>query len=143
MSGNKLNFTAKENPSAEEINELRMSLRAFNQEVAGEYERTDLIQQVRNDSGKLVGGVYGTISWDWLYIDLLWVDESQRGTGLGSKLLQMIEQTANEHNVYRYRLSTTSYQALDFYKKMGYEVCGEINDLPPGHINYFLIKTEI
>lgn len=143
MNVNNLTFTSKENPGIEEIDELRMSLRAFNNQFAGKFERTSLIHQVRDSEGKLLGGIYGSISWDWLYIDLLWVDEILRGTGMGSRLIKEIEKLANQKNVYSYYLGTTSFQALDFYQKMGYQICGKIEDLPPGHTNYFLKKTEL
>ena len=143
MAVNKLKFIAKENPSTEEIDELRMSLRAFNHQFAGEFKRTNLIHQVRDEEGKLVGGIFGSIAWDWLYIDLLWVDESVRGSGLGTELITLMEQTANAHGIRRYYLGTTSFQARGFYEKMGYTVCGEIEDFPPGHTNYFLKKTEV
>ncbi len=143
MDINKLKFISKENPSDEEIMELRLSLRAYNDRFTEGYERISIIHQIKYDGGKLLGGVYGSISWEWLYIDLLWVDESLRGTGAGTKLMEAIEKQANEKGVFRYRLGTTSFQALDFYKKLGYEVCGEIDDLPPGHTNYFLIKKDI
>ena len=38
-------------------------------------------------------------------------------------------------------LDTLSFQALDFYKKYGYIVFGQIADLPPGHTRYYLRKT--
>ena len=138
-----MNITSKENPSEEEINELRLNLRAFNDLFSGEYERATVINQIRDKSGVFLGGVYGTIYWDWLYIDLLWVDESLRGSGAGTKLINAIEEQANLKGVHKFRLSTTSFQALEFYLKMGYKICGEIEDLPPGHTNYFLIKTDI
>tara|TARA_R110000868_G_scaffold259361_5_gene517328 strand:+ start:92456 stop:92887 length:432 start_codon:yes stop_codon:yes gene_type:complete len=142
MSTNKLKFISKENPSEEEILELRLKLRSYNDHFTEEYERTFLIEQIRNEKGMLVGGAYGILSWDWLNIDLLWVAESLRGTGAGTKLITTIEEKAIQKGIHKFRLSTTSFQALDFYKKMGYSVCGEIEDLPPGHTNYFLIKTE-
>lgn len=142
MNVNNLTFTSKENPSPEEIDELRMSLRAYNDRFAGHYERKQLIYQVRNTEGLLLGGIYGSISWGWLYIDLLWVDESLRDSGMGTRLITAIEEQANQKGIYNYYLGTTSFQALNFYKKMGYQVCGEIEGLPPGHTNYFLKKTD-
>lgn len=143
MATNKLLFVSKENPTNNEIIELRHNLRAFNEAFTESYERISLLHQIRNDRDVLVGGIYGQIAWDWLYIELLWVDEQLIKKGLGSKLLKKIENDANNRGVYRYRLSTTSFQALDFYIKAGYEICGEIPDLPPGHTNYFLNKTDL
>ncbi|GAB5410098.1 MAG: GNAT family N-acetyltransferase [Balneolaceae bacterium] len=137
-----MNFILKENPSEEEITELRLNLRTYNDQFTEPYERMSLMYQIRDKTGELLGGVYGSISWEWLYIDLLWVDKLLRGTGAGTELINRIEEQARQKGVHRFRLSTTSFQALDFYKKMGYKVCGEIEDLPPGHTNFFLIKTD-
>ena len=141
MNGNKLKFTAKENPSSEEIEELRTGLRSYNDQFNEGYPRKKIIHQVRNEEEKLVGGIYGEVSWGWLYIELLWVDDSVRGSGLGSKLIKNIELSADNYNVSGYYLSTTTFQARNFYEKMGYEVCGEIEGFPPGHSNYFMKKT--
>ncbi len=143
MDHNKLKFTAKENPSDEEIAELRESLRAYNRSVAGGTTYHNVMHSVRDEDGKLLGGAYGRISWDWMYVELLWVDDSLRGSGAGTKLLRELEQQANKLGVYRYHLSTISFQALGFYKKMGYEVFGEVEDMPPGYCTYFLKKTEL
>ncbi|MEQ9309471.1 MAG: GNAT family N-acetyltransferase [Balneolaceae bacterium] len=138
-----MKFISKENPIADDIMELRLKLRSYNNQFTKPFERTSIMIQIRDEDGELLGGVYGTISWEWLHIDLLWVDERLRESGSGTKLIKQIEEQAREKGVHRFRLSTTSFQALDFYKKMGYKICGEIEDLPPGYTNYFLIKTDI
>lgn len=143
MDGNKLKFTSKENPTSEEIDRLRTGLRAYNQEAAGQGNRYSLFHSIENEQGKLVGGIYGKVGWEWLYIDLLWVEESYRGKGFGTQLMNSIEKEANKKGIFRYHIATSSFQAPEFYKKLGYEVCGQIEDLPPGFTNYFLKKTDI
>lgn len=140
MDTSKLKFISKENPSDKEIDELRKNLRSFNNSFTNQYPYHSLIQQIQDKNGKLLGGVYGTISWGWLYIDLIWVDECLRGSGNGTYLMQTIEEKASKKGVFGYRLSTADFQALDFYKNLNYEVFGEIDDLPPGHTTYFLKK---
>src|SRR4051794_3236085 len=46
-----------------------------------------------DEQGALVGGCYGRVErvWHWLVVDLLWVDEQRRGTGLGAALLGSVE----------------------------------------------------
>jgi hypothetical protein len=38
-------------------------------------------------------------------------------------------------------LDTMSFQALDFYLKLGYTVFGRLDDLPEGHSRIFLKKA--
>ena len=37
--------------------------------------------------GRLLGGLLGSLVWDWLQIDVLWVDAAERGRGYGRALL--------------------------------------------------------
>lgn len=76
-----------------------------------------------NDTDDLmVGAIYGWLQWGWLFIDLLWVDESVRKQDIGRQLLQQLEQAALEQGVDRVYLDTGSFHAADFYEKNGYEV---------------------
>ncbi|OXX74824.1 GNAT family N-acetyltransferase, partial [Vibrio sp. V19_P1S1T109] len=68
------------------------------------------------------------------------VSDSVRSNGLGSKLLQQLENYALSKGVTNYRLETTSFQALDFYKKQGYVLFGQLPDMPPTFTSYFLKK---
>lgn len=135
-------FDQTENPPSEKINELRMALRAFNQAQIGTQDYSDILITASNQTGELAGGVYGKIAWQWLYVDLLWVDEDFRGQNLGSRLLSDIEKAANKHGIFNYYLSTASFQAPDFYQKMGYKIFGQIEGLPPGQTTYFLKKSD-
>ena len=53
-----------------------------------------------------------------------------------------MEQYAQSKGISNYHLETTSFQALPFYQKQGYEVFGQLPDMPPGHISYFLKKQD-
>ncbi len=53
-----------------------------------------------------------------------------------------MEQYARSKGISNFHLETTSFQALPFYQKQGYQVFGELPDMPPGHTTYFLRKME-
>jgi ribosomal protein S18 acetylase RimI-like enzyme len=95
---------------------------------------------LRNDDGEIVGGITGTIVWYHLHIDYLWVDDSLRGEGYGKKLLNHMENTAREHKCRLILLDTFSFQAPDFYQKLGYKVVGIAEDHPKGYNLYYLEK---
>jgi len=85
--------------------------------------------------------VHGEIFWDWLYVKTLWVSTEYRGRGIGRHLLSEIEETALQRGFRGSHLETTSFQALDFYQKLGYEIFGELEGKPAGTTWYFLKKV--
>ncbi|MGM9986200.1 MAG: GNAT family N-acetyltransferase [Bacillaceae bacterium] len=95
---------------------------------------------VKDETGKIVGGITGTSFWHYMHIDFLWVDESLRHGGYGSKLLQKIEDVAREKKCRLIMVDSFSFQAADFYKKMGYKEFGVVEDHPKGHSQHFFEK---
>ena len=91
--------------------------------------------------GALLGGVSAHVNWTWLHIGLVWVAESHRHRGLGSKLLAAIERAAIERGCTHAHLDTFSYQARPFYERHGYRVFATLDDYPPGHQRFYLRKT--
>lgn len=107
----------------------------------GETESIPLDLYAYDDDGALVGGIVAATWGGWLAIDLLWIREDQRGTGLGSNLLRQIEERArSERDCIGVRLDTWGFQAKPFYEKQGYEVFGVLEDHPPGETEYLLAK---
>jgi len=103
--------------------------------------RTSVAFFVRDDSGKIVGGVNGNYgSFGWLYVNALWVDDRLRRQGLGSELMNRIEAEAIKHDCKNVFLNTMSFQAPEFYKKLGYTTFAELEDFPAGHSRIFLRK---
>lgn len=130
-------------PKDAEFEALKAGLNGFNESVTGVLFREKVSSFAVTDSGQIVGGILGEIKWGWLHVEGLWVDDRVRGEGWGRKLLARLEEYALQHNVNRFRLETTSFQALDFYLKQNYKVFGELPDMPPGHTSYFLMKQHI
>jgi ribosomal protein S18 acetylase RimI-like enzyme len=95
----------------------------------------------RDKQGNIVAGLLGGTFWGWLHINDLWVGENLRNQGLGKALINAAEQEALRRGCKYAHLETHDFQALEFYLKQGYEVFGELDDLPAGHKKYFLKKT--
>ena len=76
----------------------------------------------------------------WMHIDILWVDENFRKKGIGSQLLKAAEEEARKRGCHSVHVDTMSWQAPDFYKKHGYKIISELNDIPKGNKKYHLIK---
>lgn len=93
-----------------------------------------------DENQNLLGGVYGYIERDWLYISLLWVDESARGKGVGNLVMDEIEAWAGAQGIRNFYLGTGQFQARPFYEKRGYRVINTCVDQPIGYECYTLIK---
>jgi len=92
------------------------------------------------DNGRLLAGLTGATYWGWLHIKLLWVDKSQRGKGIGKQLMLAAEKEAIQRGCHAAMLDTLSFQAQDFYHKLGYTVFGQLEDFPIGHQRIYLQK---
>ncbi|HEY0164479.1 MAG TPA: GNAT family N-acetyltransferase [Sphingomicrobium sp.] len=95
---------------------------------------------IRGDQQSIAGGLYGMMLYDWLAIELLFVPEHLRGTGLGSRLMGEAEQQAKSSGCIGAWLDTFSFQARGFYEKLGYSLAGTIADHPIGGARYFLTR---
>ena len=89
---------------------------------------------------KVVGGVVGSLFWNYLYIDIMWIAELHRRKGIGRQLIEGIEQLSVENGIYRSHLCTASFQSVGFYEKCGYVVFGKLDEMPEGETEYYLHK---
>ena len=116
-------------------------LTEFNKQEAGDDAGKNLCYVLQSPSGEIVGGVIGATYWNWLYINLMWVQEDLRGKGYGQQLLALAEDEAKKRGAKHAYLDTFSFQAPHFYQKFGYEEFGRLEDFPPGHTRYFMTKA--
>ncbi|MCG7384654.1 GNAT family N-acetyltransferase [Paenibacillus sp. ACRRY] len=132
------------NPSnAEESAYVRNQLIAFNaahlsEDLKHRYEELNF--NIKNEAGTIVAGVLSTLCWNWLELDILWVDEKQRHQGYGSQLLLEIERIAREKSCDFIMLNTFSFQAPGFYEKHGYQLMTTLENAPTGHRHYYFKK---
>jgi ribosomal protein S18 acetylase RimI-like enzyme len=111
-----------------------------NNERFGEYP-FEMFSYKATDQDKIIGGVAGYIGWNWLYIDILWVDKSHRQQKLGSRLMQTAEDLARNKGIPAAFLGTAEFQSPQFYQKLGYQEYGIRYDLPPGYKCYSMKKS--
>ena len=77
-------------------------------------------------TGEVASGVWGGILYGWLFVELLYVAESGRRRGPGSRLLAAVESEAREQGCKGVWLNSYAFQAPGFYRKNGYEAFGEL-----------------
>ena len=94
---------------------------------------------------RLVGGMIGKVFWNWLYADLVWVEEEFRGRGIGTDVMRAAEEQARKMKLSGIYLWTQSWQAPSFYGKLGYSQFVELKGFPPGHnrLGFFKYLTLI
>lgn len=128
----------------EESEYIRRRLIEFNaqhvpESLSSRYEEINLT--VKNNDGRVIGGLLATLCWNWIEIDILWVEESLRGKGYGTRLLNMIESMAKEKSCTFIKLNTFSFQAPNFYLKNGYKKVAVFEEAPIGSNHYYFKKA--
>ncbi|MDM9628853.1 GNAT family N-acetyltransferase [Rhizobium sp. S152] len=136
---NKLELTAT--PSPDDLSVIGEELTAFNAADVDPAERQLLAVLIRDVSGKVIGGLSGYTAWGWLFTQLLFVPESERGKGLAGQLLSKAEEEATARGCHGAWIDTFSPHALKAYLRQGYEIFGELPDFPKGRTRTFLRKS--
>jgi GNAT superfamily N-acetyltransferase len=127
-------------PSLEELDVLDSRVNAFNVEATGYDDGRHLVYLARGADGELLAGLAGH-SWGGIAeVRLLWVHESLRHRGLGSRLLAAAEREARARGCDRIFLSTHTFQAPEFYRRHGYAETGAQQGCPRGHGRVFFCK---
>jgi GNAT superfamily N-acetyltransferase len=133
-------ISIEENPSDEDVLFVREGLQHFNRLHVPDDDYQPVVLFLRDPDGTMVGGLLGETYWGWLPIGILWLQEAVRRQGFGSRLLSAAEEEAARRGCRGVHLDTMSFQALPFYQKRGYQVFGELENLPPGNRRIFLFK---
>ena len=121
--------------------ELRDAIHEFNFAATGFRDGRSLSCFLRDASGALVAGIDGFTWGGYARVDYLWVTESLRGRGLGSRLLDAAEREAQRRGCGTIVLDTHSFQAPDLYRTRGYAEVGTTVDTPRGYTQTLFQKT--
>ena len=135
-----LQWSIDHHPSDDAIQAVRNELIAYNIATAAMDTSREVAVWLHDAHGSLRGGIVGTIWGRCVEIKYLWVHPSLRGRGYGRRLLQTLEQEARAQQCHAAILDTYSFQAPDFYQRLGYEVFGVIDGYPRGYQKVFLKK---
>ncbi|SDI30749.1 GNAT family N-acetyltransferase [Chryseobacterium jejuense] len=99
------------------------------------------LEIIINDNKQVVGGLYGRSIWGTLEIQKLAVSEEYKNRGLGRQLVHAAIEEARVRNCEYVALNTFSFQAPEFYEKLGFEKIGTEHDFPKGFEKYYYRKT--
>jgi len=125
----------------EEVSIVRDGIISYNMNLNPSYPRVEPVNLIlKDDKGKVIGGLLGKIYLLGLFIDILWIDNNYRNLGYGYRLLSEIEEIGRAKGCKFIHLDTFSFQAPDFYKKCGFKVFGILDSYPEGISRYYLKK---
>jgi GNAT superfamily N-acetyltransferase len=121
----------EDDPKPEQMMELQDRLYEFNDAVTAKADDGRYLTIfVRDEAGELRGGLLG---WTWagtLGIETLWVRDSERRRGLGTRLLAAAEAEAVRRGCHQAFVQTHSFQAPDFYPRRGWQTLAEVPGYP-------------
>jgi ribosomal protein S18 acetylase RimI-like enzyme len=128
-------------PSPDQIQDLEDRLYEFNSAATGISDGQSLAILVRGVGEEIVAGVAGHTWGGSCELRQVWVHESLRGQGLGRQLLEAAESEAVRRGCAQIVLTTHSFQAPEFYRKIGFEVVANLEDYPRGHAQVLMRKS--
>ena len=112
----------------------------FNARATGYFDAELYSATQRDEAGVIRAGICGYTWGGCCYVSYLWIDERDRGHGVGSALLLAAEEHARTRSCVMMLLSSHSFQAPGFYERHGYERQAVIHDHPVGYTSVFLAK---
>ncbi|WP_028865610.1 GNAT family N-acetyltransferase [Psychromonas aquimarina] len=137
-----MNFEFALSPSEKDVAAIYNGLLEFNQPHFPEINEQTFGLFVRDTNSTVVGGVTGKILFTSLHVNYLWLAKSIRGSGIGSELIKRIEQEAAGYGVNNIYLDTYTFQAPQFYERLGFTEVGRYRDFPlPGVDKIFYQKS--
>jgi GNAT superfamily N-acetyltransferase len=137
-----LEFVVPNQPNRADREAILKPLKAFNDSQAEPEGFQELAILLRDPgSGETVGGLWAKLSYDWLFVDLMFVPQAARSIGVGSQLLKRAEEIAIARGCVGVWLDTFGFQARGFYERNGYHVFGTLNEHPRGTQRFFLHKV--
>ncbi|AFE56332.1 MULTISPECIES: GNAT family N-acetyltransferase [Rahnella] len=138
-------------PTESDLEEIKTALRDFNRNFIPKPTFRELGIFVEDENGKKLAGIVAETVGYWMYIKMLWVDETLRGKDVGTQLIREAEEEAKARGCRYSLVDTFSFQARPFYERMGYSMQMALedyipdsrapDDAPSTHTRFFLTKT--
>jgi GNAT superfamily N-acetyltransferase len=114
-------------------------LKRYNESKIGRLKEKTIAVTIR-DGETILGGATAQVWGTWMFVELLWLDETLRHQKLGSKVMDQIEAEGRRHGARFAYVDTFSFQARPFYESRGYHIFGTLEEFPEGHARYWLRK---
>ena len=140
MTGSRPTLVIPQAPDRADREIILNELAAFEETTAGPLDIKPLAILIKDADGRTIGGLWGLSLFRWLMVELLFIPETLRKSGLGTEIMGEAERIARERGCIGIWLDTYSFQAPAFYKKLGFTAFGQVDDHPPGQTRIFMQK---
>jgi ribosomal protein S18 acetylase RimI-like enzyme len=113
----------------------------FNVAATGISDGSMFAFTVRGEKNRLLGCALGHTWGGACELKTLWVEEALRHRGLGRALVLRVCAEAEQRGCSQLVLSTHSFQAPQFYARLGFSELFRVNDYPRGHALVFMQRA--
>ncbi len=119
---------------------IQNGIDTYSEAYEQECESINFCKKLVDKDGRLMAGMIADVDKGAVgYVNALFVEEPFRLQGLGTFLLQEVEKLAKENSAAMIITNAGDWN-VDFFKKNGYLLRGELKDVPKGHDCYELYK---
>ncbi len=126
--------------SGDDAEVIENGMEAYSEAYEPEYERAAYNKKFVDKDGRFIAGVIADVNKGaYGFVDALFVEEALRHQGLGTALLREAEEFTRENGT-PLVLTNAGDWNVEFFKKNGYLLRGELKDVPKGHNCYELYK---
>ncbi len=132
-----------DSPTEEEVKLIEKGLEDYDREQTnGELDNPgiEINLVLKDDEGKVVGGLGVSTVLRVMHLEVFWVAKEYRKLGYGRDLVLEAERIGREKGCILSHTWTFSFQAPEFYKKIGYELVAIYDGFPDGITEYVLRK---
>jgi GNAT superfamily N-acetyltransferase len=135
-------FTIEETPCTTELtNKVDVGLAEHGREALGVDEPILRTAFVARDNETFAGCVTANILWKTLHLRFMFVEACYRGKGVGTALVLRALEYGRAHGCPVAFVDTLSFQAIGFYKKLGFELEFTRTGFAHGVSLYYLKKA--
>lgn len=136
-----LQLSFEKDPHPEDMQVLNNGIMAYAKKKKGFNDAWEFFTFfVRDPNNTILGGCNGCALYGLIYIDSLWVSDSIRNQGWGTRLVNAALEYGKEKGCTFATVNTMDWEALAFYKKLGFKLESECHGFQKNSVCYFLRK---
>jgi GNAT superfamily N-acetyltransferase len=97
---NDIEIQATVNPDSGDVKIINDGIIEYNKSKVGP-QRNVAVGCFAREGDDVIGGITGNLFWNYLYIDIMWIDEKYRRNGIGRQLIEKIERLSVDNGISR------------------------------------------